>query len=47
MTILIVVVVLSLAGGGWGFSRYGAPGFGPAGLLLLVLAFLYFTGRLS
>lgn len=46
MIILIVLVVLSLGGGGWGYSRYGAPGFGPAGILLIILAFLFFTGRL-
>ncbi|MDO9018959.1 MAG: DUF3309 domain-containing protein [Deltaproteobacteria bacterium] len=46
MIILIVLLVLSIGGGGWGFSRYGAVGLGPAGLILLVLAVLYFTGNL-
>ena len=45
-TILIIFVVLSLAGGGWGYSRYGAVGMSPAGIILLVLAVMYFTGRL-
>jgi hypothetical protein len=46
MIILIVLLVLSIGGGGWGFSRYGAAGLGPAGLILIVLAVLYFTGNL-
>ena len=46
MIILIVILVLAIGGGGLGFSRYGAAGLGPAGLILLVLAVLYFTGNL-
>lgn len=46
MLILIVLLVLSIGGGGWGYSRYGAVGLGPAGLILLVLAVMYFTGNL-
>jgi len=44
--ILIVLLVLALGGGGWGYSRYGYAGWSPAGLILLVLAILWFTGRL-
>lgn len=29
-----------------GYSRYGAVGMSPAAIILLVLALLYFTGRL-
>ena len=47
LIILIVLIVLSLGGGGWGYSRYGFVGMSPAGLLLLILAILYFTGHLS
>ena len=48
MTILLVVLlVLALGGGGWGHSRYGMAGWSPAGLILLVLVVLFFTGRLS
>lgn len=46
LIILVVLVVLALAGGGWGHSRYGAAGWSPAGLLILVLLVLYFTGNL-
>lgn len=44
--LLIVLLVLALGGGGWGYSRYGAVGWSPAGVLLLVLLFMFFTGRL-
>lgn len=47
LTILIIVLlVLALGGGGMGYSRYGAVGLGPAGILLIILAVLFFTGRL-
>lgn len=45
-TLLIVLLVLALAGGGWGYSRYGAVGFSPLGIIAVVLLVLYFTGRL-
>ena len=46
MIILIVLLVLALGGGGWGYSRYGAAGLSPAGLILLILAIMWFTGNL-
>jgi hypothetical protein len=46
MIILIVFLLLALAGGGWGHSRYGYAGWSPAGLLALVLVVLWFTGNL-
>jgi hypothetical protein len=45
LIILLVVFVLALGGGGWGHSRYGYAGWSPAGLILVVLAVLYFSGR--
>ncbi len=44
--ILIVFLFVALGGGGWGHSRYGYAGWSPAGLILLVMAVLYFTGNL-
>ena len=44
--ILIVLLVLALGGGGVGYSRSGAVGMRPAGLILLVLVVLSFMGRL-
>jgi hypothetical protein len=46
MIVLIVLLVLALGGGGWGYSRYGAAGWSPAGLLVLVLVVLWLTGNL-
>ena len=46
MTILLVLLVLSLVGGGLGYSRYGYAGWSPAGLLVVALLVLFFTGHL-
>jgi hypothetical protein len=46
LIVLIVVLVLALGGGGWGHSRYGYAGWSPAAVILLVLAVLFFMGRL-
>ena len=46
LIILLVVFLLALGGGGWGHSRYGYAGWSPAGVILLVLVVLYFTGHL-
>jgi hypothetical protein len=45
LTILfIVLLIAALAGGGWGYSRYGWAGFSPAGLLLVIFLVLILTG---
>ncbi len=46
MIFLVVLLVLALGGGGWGHSRYGYAGWSPAGLIILVLVVLWFTGAL-
>jgi hypothetical protein len=46
MIILVVFLLLAIGGGGWGHSRYGYAGWSPAGVILLVLVVLWFTGRL-
>ena len=46
LVILIVLLVLALGGGGWGHSRYGYAGWSPAGLILIVLAVMFFTDHL-
>ena len=46
LTILLVVLLVSLLGGGWGHSRYGYAGWSPAGIVLAVLVICYFTGYL-
>lgn len=47
VTILIILLILSIGGGGWGYSRYGWSGMSPAIVILLVFAVLYFTGHLG
>ena len=46
LIILIVLLILALAGGGFGHSRYGYVGWSPAGLIVVVLVILWFTGHL-
>ena len=47
LMILILLFVVALGGGGWAHSRYGYAGWSPAGILLLIILILYFTGNLS
>ena len=44
-TILIIVLLIALLGGGLGHSRYGYAGWSPAGILIVILLLLYFTGH--
>jgi hypothetical protein len=46
MTILIVLLLIALLGGGLGYGRFGAAGLGPAGILILILIVMALTGRL-
>lgn len=45
ITILLVLVVLALVGGGLGHSRYGYAGWSPAGVLIVVLAVVFLGGH--
>jgi hypothetical protein len=47
LTVLLVLLGLALAGGGWGYSRFEYTGMWPAGVILLVLLILWVTGRLD
>ena len=44
LVVLVILLVLALAGGGVGYSRYGARGWSPAAILLAVVAILLLTG---
>jgi hypothetical protein len=46
MTLLIVLLLLALLGGGLGYGRFGAAGLSPAALIILILVVLALTGRL-
>lgn len=44
-TILLIVLLIALVGGGLGHSRFGYAGWSPAGLLLVILLVMLFTGH--
>ena len=44
-TILLILLVLALVGGGMGHSRFGYAGWSPAGILVVILLLLMFTGQ--
>jgi len=44
-TILIILLVLALLGGGLGHSRYGYAGWSPAGVLIAIVVVLLLTGH--
>lgn len=46
-TILIVLLILTLLGGTWGYSRWGFVGMSPAGVVLLVLLIMWLTGHIA
>ena len=48
LTLLIVLLVLALVGGGWGYSRpgYGYWSFSPLGLIAVILVVLLLFGAL-
>lgn len=46
LTILIVIGLIALLGGGLGYGRFGAAGLSPAALIILILIVLALTGRL-
>lgn len=46
LTILMIVLLIALLGGGLGYGRYGAVGLSPAALVGIILLVLLLTGRL-
>lgn len=46
LTILVILLLLALFGGGWGYSRYGGLSWSPLGLLLIILLILFLSGSL-
>ena len=44
-TLLLIVLLIALIGGGLGHSRYGYAGWSPAGLLVVILLVMLFTGH--
>jgi hypothetical protein len=46
LTILVILLLIALLGGGIGYGRYGFAGMSPAGLLIVILIVLALSGRL-
>lgn len=46
LTLLLILLVLSLVGGGFGHRSWGYAGWSPAGVIVLVLVILALTGNL-
>jgi hypothetical protein len=44
LTLLLILLLVALVGGGLGHSRFGYAGWSPAGILLLVVLVLFLTG---
>jgi hypothetical protein len=48
LTILVILLLLALLGGGYGSTRgWGYYGWSPLGLLILIVLILALTGNLS
>jgi hypothetical protein len=46
LTLLIVLLLIALLGGGLGYGRFGAAGLSPAAIVVVILVLLAVTGRL-
>lgn len=46
MTLLIVLIIVALIGGGLGHERFGVAGWSPVGIILVVVLVLFLSGRL-
>lgn len=46
LTILIILLLIALLGGGFGYGRWGAGGLTPAALIGIILVVMLLTGRL-
>ncbi|HEY4105450.1 MAG TPA: hypothetical protein VGM44_16240 [Polyangiaceae bacterium] len=45
LTILLIVLLIALLGGGLGHSRYGYVGWSPAGIVIVILILWLFVGH--
>jgi lipopolysaccharide export LptBFGC system permease protein LptF len=43
MTVLMILLVLAVLGAAFGHSRFGAVGWSPVGLLVVVFVVMWFT----
>jgi hypothetical protein len=45
LTILLILLLIALIGGGIGHSRLGAAGWSPAGIILVIVIVMLLTGQ--
>jgi len=45
LTLLVILFIIALFGGGFGHSRFGYAGWSPAAILAIVLLVLLLMGR--
>ena len=46
LTILIIVLLIALLGGGLGHGKFGAAGWSPAAIIAIILVVMLLTGRM-
>ena len=46
LTILIIILLIALLGGGFGHGKFGAVGWSPAAIIGIILVFMLLTNRL-
>ena len=46
LTLLIILLIIAVLGGGFGYRSWGAAGLSPAGLIILILVIMALTGHL-
>ena len=46
LTLLVILLILAMFGGGFGQSRWGYAGWSPAAIIALVLLVMLLMGRL-
>lgn len=44
LTILLILLLLAVIGGGLGYSRFGYAGWSPAGIILIIVLVMFLTG---
>lgn len=44
LTILLILLLLAVIGGGLGHSRFGYAGWSPAGIILVIVLVMFLTG---
>jgi len=44
LTILLILLLIALIGGGIGHSRFGYAGWSPAGIILVIVLVMFLTG---